>query len=239
MYLVHVCWGHLSCILITWTLAAAAPWTTERLGGDEMNARFGGGGPVCWRWGSLGTRWGMFFFRGKTPTKNRGQIMNNLETNMVKPSAPTSGMRCGTSTWSQSLEIPDFGFCLPSKSMGNSTHSAGIWHLFPQNLRHNPRTYRGKWENHKYFPSPKDLGWSMKLYKLQKIPVMFRPPVHCPRLAWWVKIGLALAVHLPVDYGSIRWWGPAQQWIVCRRLWCPRHDLQVHDLVSGGCPEQL
>ena len=23
-------------------------------------------------------------------------------------------------------------------------------------LRHNPSKYRGKWENHKYFPSPKD-----------------------------------------------------------------------------------
>ena len=25
-------WGHLSCILATWTLAVAAPWTTETLG---------------------------------------------------------------------------------------------------------------------------------------------------------------------------------------------------------------
>lgn len=109
-------------------------WTHDSGGGDPC---VGGGG----RWGPVG---GWFFLRGKTPTKNRGQIMNTWKQRwflpfffefwlvMVKLSAPTSGMRCGTSTWSQSLEIPDFGFCLPLKSMGNSTHSAGIWHFCPK-----------------------------------------------------------------------------------------------------------
>lgn len=82
--------------------------------------------------GVVGDPLGDGFFRGKTPTKNRGQIMNNLETNMVKPSAPTSGMRCGTSTWSQSLEIPDFGFCLPLKRMGNSTHCRNLTFVPPK-----------------------------------------------------------------------------------------------------------
>ena len=67
----HLGRGHLSCILITWTLAAAAPWTTERLG-FPRNERLEGrnGGP-------LGGRLGLFL-RGKTK-QIAGHIMT-LET---------------------------------------------------------------------------------------------------------------------------------------------------------------
>lgn len=79
-------------------------------------------------------------------------------------------------------------------------------------LRHNPSKYRGKWENHKYFPSPKD--WPGGLGAPESMAFMV------PR-----QPGLARSVHLSIDYGSISWWGPTQQRTLCWGLWRSRHDL--------------